>query len=46
MLGLAKAYLGHGGGSAAANSHRKTTAHQPFDETLEGAVVLKYAEGM
>jgi beta-glucosidase len=46
MLGLAKGYLGHGGRSTAANSHQKTTAYQPFNEALEGAVGLKYAEGM
>jgi hypothetical protein len=46
MLGLAKEYLGHGSRSAAVNSHRETTAYQPFDKALEGAVGLKYAEGM
>jgi beta-glucosidase len=46
MIGLAKEYLGHGGGSAAVNSHHKITPWQGFSEALAGSdVELRYAEG-
>ncbi|KAL6247649.1 hypothetical protein RBB50_004997 [Rhinocladiella similis] len=45
MLGLAKEYLGHGGGSAAVNSHHKITPYQAFEEELGSSVKLNYAEG-
>ncbi|KAK5943408.1 hypothetical protein PMZ80_004415 [Knufia obscura] len=45
MLGLAKEFLGHGGGSAAVNAHHKITAYDAFQETLGDKVSLKYSEG-
>ncbi|KAF2449565.1 glycoside hydrolase family 3 protein [Karstenula rhodostoma CBS 690.94] len=45
MIGLAKEFLGHGGGSAAVNAHRKITAYEAFEEAVGGSVELKYAEG-
>lgn len=46
MLGLAKEYLGHGGGSAKVNSIRKITAFEGFEEALRGKDVrLDYQEG-
>ncbi|KAL4879541.1 glycoside hydrolase superfamily [Aspergillus karnatakaensis] len=45
LLGLAKEYLGHGGGSAAVNSHHKVTPFDAFSEALGGSCELKYAEG-
>lgn len=46
MIGLAKEFLGHGGGSAAVNAHHKITPWQGFNEALTGSSVeLKYAEG-
>lgn len=45
MIGLAKQYLGHGGGSASVKSHRKITPYQAFQDCLGGSVELNYAEG-
>ncbi|KAF2011944.1 glycoside hydrolase family 3 protein [Aaosphaeria arxii CBS 175.79] len=45
MLGLAKQFLGHGGGSAAVNAHRKITAYDGFQEAVGDKIELKYAEG-
>lgn len=46
LVGLAKSYLGHGGGSAAVNSHRKITAYDAFEEAVRGkGIELRYAEG-
>ncbi|KAL3450806.1 glycoside hydrolase superfamily [Aspergillus insuetus] len=45
LLGLAKEYLGHGGGSAQVNSHRKITPYEAFQEALGSTVELRYAEG-
>ncbi|KAK9489075.1 glycosyl hydrolase family 3 N terminal domain-containing protein [Lipomyces doorenjongii] len=45
LLGFAKEYLGHGGGSAAVNSQRKITPFKAFPEALKGDVELRYAEG-
>lgn len=46
LLGLAKSYLGHGGGSAAVNSIRKITPYQAFEEATRGtSIELRYAEG-
>ncbi|KAF9741532.1 hypothetical protein PMIN02_006649 [Paraphaeosphaeria minitans] len=44
MIGLAKEFLGHGGGSAAVNAHRKITAYEAFEEAVGGSIELKYAE--
>ncbi|KAL4867185.1 hypothetical protein BDV12DRAFT_123088 [Aspergillus spectabilis] len=45
LLGLAKEYLGHGGGSAAVNSHHKATPFDALTEALGGSCDLEYAEG-
>ncbi|KAH7112488.1 family 3 glycoside hydrolase [Dendryphion nanum] len=45
MIGLAKQFLGHGGGSAAVNAHRKITAYEGFEEAVGDSVQLNYAEG-
>lgn len=45
MLGLAKEYLGHGGGSASVNSHHQVTAYEGWQEAPGSLVELKYAEG-
>ena len=45
LIGLAKEFLGQGGGSAAVNAHRKITAYDAIQESLTGAVDIKYAEG-
>ncbi|KAL2841031.1 glycoside hydrolase superfamily [Aspergillus pseudoustus] len=45
LLGLAKEYLGHGGGSAAVNSHHKVTPFDALHEALGDSCELKYAEG-
>ncbi|KAE8321588.1 glycosyl hydrolase family 3 N terminal domain-containing protein [Aspergillus sergii] len=45
LLGLAKQFLGHGGGSASLNSHRKITPYEAFQEALSSSVELRYAEG-
>lgn len=45
LLGLAKQYLGHGGGSAHVNSHRKVTPYDALQEALGSSVQLRYAEG-
>ncbi|PYH84779.1 hypothetical protein BO82DRAFT_426593 [Aspergillus uvarum CBS 121591] len=45
LLGLAKHYLGHGGGSAHVNSHRKITPYDALEEALGSSVQLRYAEG-
>lgn len=45
MIGLAREFMGHGGGSAAVNAHRKITAYEAFQEAVGGSVELKYAEG-
>ncbi|KAL3451524.1 glycoside hydrolase superfamily [Aspergillus insuetus] len=46
LLGLAKEYLGHGGGSAAVNSHHKVTAFDGLTEALGNCCELRYAEGV
>ncbi|KAK6823331.1 hypothetical protein RU639_006069 [Aspergillus parasiticus] len=45
LLGLAKQFLGHGGGSASLNSHRKIMPYEAFQEALGSSVELRYAEG-
>lgn len=45
LIGLAKEFLGHGGGSAAVNAHHKITPYQAIEEALGDKVELKYAEG-
>lgn len=45
LLGLAKEFLGHGGGSAAVNAHHKITPYQALEEALGNKVELRYAEG-
>ncbi|KAL3457559.1 glycoside hydrolase superfamily [Aspergillus heterothallicus] len=45
LLGLAKEYLGHGGGSAAVNSHHKITPFEALTEALGDICELRYAEG-
>ncbi|KAL5377713.1 hypothetical protein DPSP01_009637 [Paraphaeosphaeria sporulosa] len=45
MVGLAKDFLGHGGGSAAVNAHRKITAYEAFEDAVGEHVELRYAEG-
>ncbi|RVX67612.1 hypothetical protein B0A52_08141 [Exophiala mesophila] len=45
MIGLAKQYLGHGGGSASVKSHRKITPYQAFEDCLGSSVELNYAQG-
>ncbi|KAL2786947.1 glycoside hydrolase superfamily [Aspergillus keveii] len=45
LVGLAKEYLGHGGGSAAVNSHHKVTAFDALTEAFGNACDLRYAEG-
>ena len=46
LIGLAKSYLGYGGGSAAVNSHHKITPYDAFVEAVAGkGIELKYAEG-
>ncbi|PSN69431.1 hypothetical protein BS50DRAFT_550276 [Corynespora cassiicola Philippines] len=45
LIGLAKQFLGHGGGSAAVNAHRKITSYEAFEEAVGDDVQLRYAEG-
>lgn len=46
LIGMAKEYLGHGGGSAKVNSHRKTTPYDAITELLSGSnIKTTYAEG-
>ncbi|KAL2847400.1 glycoside hydrolase superfamily [Aspergillus pseudodeflectus] len=45
LVGLAKEYLGHGGGSAAVNSHHKVTPFDALTEALGDSCELRYAEG-
>lgn len=45
VLGLAKEFLGHGGGSASVNAHRKVTGLQGLQEALGDSVELRYAKG-
>jgi beta-glucosidase len=44
MLGLAKEWLAHRGGSAAVNSHHKVTPWDAFKTALGEKVEMKYAE--
>ena len=46
VIGLAKSFMGHGGGSAAVNAHHKITAYEALEEALANKVELKYAEGV
>jgi beta-glucosidase len=46
LIGLAKEFLGHGGGSAAVNAHHKITSYDALQEAMGSAVELKYAEGV
>lgn len=49
LIGLAKHYLGHGGGSAQINSHRKITPYEAFEEAVReknSNIKLNYAEGV
>lgn len=45
LLGLAKEFLGHGGGSASVNAHHKVTPYHALEEALGDTVELKYALG-
>ncbi|KIW13986.1 hypothetical protein PV08_06767 [Exophiala spinifera] len=45
LLGLAREYLGHGGGSASVNSHHKVTAYEALQAAVGSSVQLNYAEG-
>ncbi|KXJ90096.1 glycoside hydrolase superfamily [Microdochium bolleyi] len=47
LIGMAKEYLGHGGGSAKVNSHRKITPFDAITELLASDTDIKvnYAEG-
>ena len=46
LVGLAKEFLGHGGGSAAVNAHHKITAFDGLQEALGSKVEVQYAEGV
>ena len=46
VIGLAKSFMGHGGGSAAVNAHHKITAYEALEASLGKNVELKYAEGV
>jgi beta-glucosidase len=46
VIGLSKAFMGHGGGSAAVNAHHKITAYDALEEAVGKEVELKYAEGV
>lgn len=46
VIGLAKEFLGHGGGSAAVNAHHKITAYEALEEAIGSEVTLNYAEGV
>ncbi|KAH7028968.1 glycoside hydrolase superfamily [Microdochium trichocladiopsis] len=46
LIGMAKEYLGHGGGSAKVNSHRRITPFDAITELLADAdVKISYVEG-
>ncbi|KAL2811270.1 glycoside hydrolase superfamily [Aspergillus granulosus] len=46
LLGLAKEYLGHGGGSASVNSQHKITPFDAIKETCGDVCDLRYAPGV
>lgn len=45
VFGLAKEFLGHGGGSASVNAHRKITGLEGLEEALGGSADIRYAKG-
>lgn len=45
VLGLAKEFLGHGGGSASVNAHRKITGLQGLEHALGDSIDIQYARG-
>ncbi|KAL2840404.1 glycoside hydrolase superfamily [Aspergillus pseudoustus] len=45
LLGFSKEYLGHGGGSAQVNSHRRITPYEAFEAAVGDSIELRYAQG-